>query len=138
MLSWLKNLLGMSRDDEPALREFEITVVRGVAVIRIPEAPTAEEAKRAADEVVARGLEKRRLWDFSGIPFPYSNQEVRALAEYGASIVRVPNRVAILVDDDIGYGSGRVFGAFREDGNLSQTRVFQDREEALSWLTEEI
>lgn len=136
ILRWVRRLFRGRSDDQRRGREFDISLDRGVAVVRIPDRPTTDEIKRAADRVVEQGLEKRRMYDFSGIAFPFTNEEVRTLAEYGASIVRIPNRVAILVGDDVGYGSARVFGAFREDGNLSQTRVFQDREAAMSWLTE--
>ncbi|MCZ7645838.1 MAG: hypothetical protein M5U26_11225 [Planctomycetota bacterium] len=47
-----------------------------------------------------------------------------------------PSRFAIVASQDLYYGLGRMYGAYREarQGSLKEVRVFRSRGEALAWL----
>ena len=67
-----------------------------------------------------------------------SNDLVRSLADLSASLdsPEHPSKFAIVASDDLHFGLGRMYNAFRDMARQStrQTRVFRTRAEAEEWL----
>ncbi|MEM1174274.1 MAG: hypothetical protein AAGA33_07070 [Pseudomonadota bacterium] len=116
---------------------FEISFDGDIAIVTALAAPDFEETMRLIDYLSQNNIYKRRLWDFSQIDFPYDLHEIREFAAYGRAQMRAKNRFAVLVNDDIGFGSMRAFSVYRQEKGVTDVLVSRDRDEAITWLSED-
>ena len=114
---------------------WKVTVEDGVTVVRILSRPSYADLQAALDEVVQNYNFEYRLWDFSGDQFNLSLDDIKAMAEYGKSMVDSEStRVAIVAPHDVDFGSFRLFEVYRKKDNRTAVRVFRTKPEALEWL----
>lgn len=72
------------------------------------------------------------LMDFRSVSrVDLTGDEIRALAV--ANVFSANSRRAFLVNNDVGYGIGRMFGTLREITGDHGARVFRDLDQALEW-----
>jgi len=134
-MDWFANLFSRKASaGEPA---FSIAIENGVTVVTPLREPTVDEVTAMAESLAEDGRYIRRLYDFSGLPFPYSVEEIRQFADKGIRIMPERNRMAIVVRDEVGYGTMRAFSVYRSKDGIAQTLVSRSRDEAMAWLSEE-
>lgn len=104
-----------------------------VLVITFRTPPTIEDVREVVDAVASSDAPRLRLWDLScGVQF--DNREIRQIANAALRQAQPPgSRVALVGPDDLSFGLGRVYAAYRES-EQTHVEVFRTREEALAWL----
>ena len=106
----------------------------GITRIRFSRRPTYEECRAAVDDLADNYPYERRLWDFSGINFDLTQEEIRSIAHYGKVRFSKPNRAAIVAPNDLAYGEMRAFEVYRRQEGHAVARVFRTESEAVQWL----
>ena len=111
---------------------YSIEQAGGITTIRLRRRLSLEEMLAVVDEVAARDISSRRLWDLTR-NLKFTGEEMRAIAARGRERWPGAARVAYLAADDLSFGLLRMFEVFREQDNY-ETRVFRDEAEARQWL----
>ena len=114
---------------------FAVTVHDGISHIRPVRVPTINDCIATALDLIEQGNHPLRLWDYSGMIFPFSIDDLKLLADASIDLNKTPVRVATLVHDDLGYGSMRVFAA-HFGSSKTPLSVFRDEAAAIRWLKE--
>jgi hypothetical protein len=113
------------------------TVTDGVYVVVCDGKVGLDDVRSTFGEIAGLagvGGSRRILIDDPASDFYPSTAELRELvALWTQMFSEPPTRIALLVDQDIHYGLGRMVSAFIEDKPL-RFSVFRDRGEALAWL----
>lgn len=118
-----------------ASSSFVVSIEDGVTRIKPTRRPGTQETIRFAVELIRDGGHPLRLWDYSDMPFPFSIDDLKQLADGAVKMNESPCRVATLVSDDLGFGSMRVFAAYFTSDNAPMM-VFRDEDAAIRWLKE--
>lgn len=116
-------------------KPYSFEVVDGISVVRFFKEPTLPEILGAMDEVVAKGVTRRRLWIFQ-FGANFTTSEIKKIAGHGIEMWPMPSRSAVVAPDDLTFGLARMHEVFREYEGLN-TRVFRGEQEAIVWLNEE-
>ena len=132
----LRRLLSFVRPDDK-FDAYDISSEGDIVIITASSAPDFDQTLRLIDYLSQNRLYKRRLWDFSKIDFPYDLHEIREFAAHGRAQMREKNRFAVLVSDDMGFGSMRAFSVYRQEKGVTDVLVSRDRDEAIAWLSED-
>ncbi len=132
----LRRLLSLVRPDD-TFDAYDVAFEGDIVIVTASSAPEFDETLRLIDYLSKNNLYKRRLWDFSRIDFPYDLHEIREFAAYGRAQMREKNRFAVLVSDDMGFGSMRAFSVYRQEKGVTDVLVSRDRDEAIAWLSED-
>ena len=119
----------------PSSPFFRVSLENGVTCIEATKPPGIEDILAIGAELAEAGDFPRRLWDYSSIEFPFSIDELRELGRSAKQINRQNARVAVVVADDLGYGSMRVMAVHFENDTTS-LGVFRDKQEAIQWLNQ--
>ncbi|MEM6511905.1 MAG: hypothetical protein AAF660_02745 [Pseudomonadota bacterium] len=135
-MSFLKRLFSFVRPDD-TFDAYTLSFEGDIVIVTATAQPGFDETLRLIDHLSRNKLYKRRLWDFSGIDFPFDLHEIREYAAYGRSQMRDKNRFAVLVGDDMGFGSMRAFSVYRQEKGITDVLVSRDRQEAIAWLSED-
>ena len=119
----------------PSSRYFRVSLEDGITCIEAVKAPKIDDILAIGAKLAEAGIYPRRLWDYSSIDFPFSIDELRDLGRAAKQINRQNARVAVVVADDLGYGSMRVMAVHFQNETTSLA-VFRDKQEAINWLNE--
>ena len=119
----------------PSSPFFRVSLEDGVACIQAMKPPEIKDIFAIGAELAEAGDYPKRLWDYSAINFPFSIDEVRDLGRSAKQMSRQNARIAVVVADDLGYGSMRVMAAHFENDSTS-LGVFRDKQKAIDWLNE--
>ncbi len=113
----------------------DIRVENDITIVRFEKMPDLEANEALLAELAANYPHKLRLWDMRNIVIEQSQRELRELARKSAAIFTSPSRVAFVADDDLSFGSLRIFEVFSEqESRQTETRVFRDYQKAIDWL----
>ncbi len=115
---------------------YTIDCQDGITVIRFLKKPSFRELKEIVDILVDHYDYRKRLWDMSQIPFDLSLAEIQQISDYGKQKFKQPNKLAMVVRDELVYGQMRQFSAYRNEHGKAIPGVFWDLKEAISWLKE--
>ena len=132
-MGFLSRLLPFLRSED----EFDSYVVRqqdGITIVKPTQPPGYDETTRMIEYIAKNKLYRLRLWDFSNIPFPFTLDEIRELAATGRASMPEKNRFAVVVTDEVGYGTMRAFSVYRQQTGLTEVFVSSSVEEAMAWL----
>ncbi len=132
-MGFLSRLLPFLKSED----EFESYVVRqqdGVTIVRPTQIPSFEETTRMIEYIGRKNIYHRRLWDFSNIPFPFTLDEMREMAATGRASMHEKNRFAVVVTDEIGFGTMRAFSVYRQQTGLAEVYVSNSFDDAMQWL----
>ncbi len=119
----------------PSSPFFRVSLQDGITCIRAIRAPKIEDILAIGAELAETGDHLKRLWDYSHIEFPFSIDELRELGRAAKLINRQNARIAVVVADDLGYGSMRVMAVHFENETTSLA-VFRNKHQAIRWLNE--
>ena len=119
----------------PSSPFFRVSLEDGITCIQATKPPGIEDILAIGAELAEAGDFPRRLWDYSSIEFPFSIDELRELGRSAKQINRQNARVAVVVADDLGYGSMRVMAVHFENDTTS-LGVFRNKQEAIQWLNQ--
>ncbi len=119
----------------PSSPFFSVSLEDGVTCIEATRPPGIEDILAIGAKLAEAGDFPRRLWDYSSIEFPFSIDELRDLGRAAKQMNRKNARIAVVVADDLGYGSMRVMAVHFENETTSLA-VFRDKHEAIRWLNE--
>ena len=112
---------------------YKIEMEDGITRITCYENPSLEDAKTLVDILSKKDEYTKRLWDFTNIKFDFSLADIKSISVYGKSRFNKPNKLAILVVDDLAFGEMRQFEVYREEAK-SKAKVFRKESAALEWL----
>ena len=112
--------------------DYDIETELGITTIRLPGGLEVDQLLAIIDEVAARDLTSKRLWDVTG-GFDFAASEIDQIARRGRKHWTGPARVAFLASDALAFGLLRMFEAYRDQEGY-ETRVFRDETEARRWL----
>ncbi len=122
-----------SKASLPSSPFFRVSLGEGVTCIKAIKPPAIDDILAIGAMLAEAGDYPRRLWDYSSIEFPFSIDELRELGRAARQINRQNARIAVVVADDLGYGSMRVMAVHFENDTTS-LGVFRDKQEAIHWL----
>ena len=135
MASFWKKLFPWTKDDDAASEgAWRVELENGLTIITAVDKPTPEESIALITHLSAAGLYHRRIYDLSQIEFPFTMRQLRKLAIAGREIITGENRIAIVVKDDVGYGSVRAFLTQRESETTVAMNVFRSLDDAKDWM----
>ena len=117
----------------PSSPFFHVSREEGVTCLKATKAPALDDILAIGAKLAEAGDFPKRLWDYSSIEFPFSIDELRELGRAARQINRQNARIAVVVADDLGYGSMRVMAVHFENDTTS-LGVFRDKQEAIHWL----
>ena len=135
-MGFLRRLLSLVRPDDK-FDSYDISNEGEIVIVTATSPPAFEETLRLIDYLGDNKIYERRLWDFSQVEFPYDLHEIREFAAHGRAKMREKNRFAVLVSDDMGFGSMRAFSVYRQEKGVTDVLVSRDRAEAIAWLSED-
>jgi hypothetical protein len=92
-----------------------------------------EDAIRLATEVALFTDTEKELWVINELKLHFSSAEIQSLAKVLKSNPYRPKKVAIVTDNDLLFGLGRIFSTYRED-EVTTVQIFRREAEALDWL----
>ncbi len=129
---WIRKLVARSKDSDTGV--YVLSEEDSITVVTPVRDPSVDETLQIVRYIFENEIYERRLFDFGNIEARFSIEELRQVAALGASLAEKPNRLAVVVHDDVGFGSTRAFGVYRDSDGFTETRVFRDRDEAKNWL----
>lgn len=129
---WIRKLL--ARSNVTHRSAYALSSENGITVVKPIRTPSVDETLQLIRHIFENESYERRMYDFGGLPFPFSMEDLREFAALGSQLAQKPNRLAVVVRDDVGFGSTRAFGVYRDGDDLTETRVFHNRDEATRWL----
>jgi hypothetical protein len=100
----------------------------------LKHSPTLETIRQLVDYQIKTDRYRYRLFDFNGFtPAEMRASEVRRLADYDRAYPE-ESYSAIIADDALLFGIERMFETYRDRSGYSRVRVFNDKENGLTWL----
>ena len=113
---------------------YIIEQIGRITAIRFTSPAFAQDLIDATDEVARFENNSLRLWDFTkGISL--SSSDMIRIADLLKNIGFPSSKIAVLVNDKLGYGLARMLDVHREQDN-QQYSVFETEQEAFKWLME--
>jgi len=100
--------------------------------------PDLQDNKAVLDELAENYPQQLRLWDMRDIVIDQGQLELRDIARHAAETFTKHSRAAFVADDDLTFGTLRMFEVYSEQqtGDL-HSRVFRNIEDAIGWLRAE-
>jgi hypothetical protein len=92
-----------------------------------------EDIIKVSTEVALFPDTEKELWIINELKFEFSSAEIQSLAEMLKSNPYKPQKVAIVTDNDLLFGLGRVFSSYRED-DVTTVQICRREADALDWL----
>jgi len=109
-----------------------------ITIIRFSRQPVIEENKAVLDELAHNYPQQLRLWDMRDIVIDQGQIELRDIARHAAETFTNDSRAAFVADDDLTFGTLRMFEVYSEQqSGQPRSRVFRSIEEAKDWLLAE-
>ena len=117
-------------------KNYRITKIGEITVIRMAEMPSREELVSALLEVKFLDASGLRMWILEkGVNL--SADDLKAVATVAAENLKRPGRMAVVAPTDLSYGLSRMFEVFREQEDV-RTHSARTEEEAVRWLNSEL
>jgi hypothetical protein len=98
------------------------------------------KGKASLDDIIKVSTEialfadtSKELWVINELELDFSSAEIQSLAEMLKSNPYKPAKVAIVIDNDLLFGLGRIFSSYREDDDTT-VQIYRREAEALDWL----
>ena len=92
-----------------------------------------EDIIKVSTEIALFPDTEKELWIINELKFNFSSAEIQSLAEMLKSNPYKPEKVAIVTNNDLLFGLGRIFSTYRED-EVTTVQVCRREAEALDWL----
>lgn len=92
-----------------------------------------DDAIKVATEIALFPDTQKELWIINELKLDFSSAEIQSLAEMLKSNPYKPEKVALVTDNDLLFGLGRIFSTYRED-EVTTVQIFRREAEALDWL----
>ena len=115
-------------------KSYTIKYVSDITKVEFFKTPSYSEIKFVIDEIADNFPYKKRLWNFTDTKFSFSDNNLKAIADYGKSKFPNPNKIAIVAPDNIAYDEMKAFQAYRSQEKHSEARIFKTEHEAIEWL----
>lgn len=115
-------------------KSYTIEHINGITKVQFSKTPSYSEIKIAIDDIAEKFPYDKRLWDFTNTIFSFSENNLKAIAEYGKSKYIKPNKLAIVAPNDMAYDEMKIFQEYRSQDKQSEARIFKSEKEALEWL----
>lgn len=115
--------------------KYTIDILSNITYIHFILDPSYKDIQDVLDKLVEDQIYEKRLYDLIDVKFDLTTNELKSMAEYGKRIFSKPNKAAMVTNQDLAFGEGRQFSAYREDDNCKFS-VFRNKEEAIDWLNQ--
>ena len=117
--------------------EFDIVEKQGILHICITGEPTPEDLVNILQKIQKNSqyTHRLRLWDFQNSTFHLAKEDLEKVAAQAATADGVPGKVALLVEEDLSFGVGRMYEAYRSSA-ATEVEVFREESDAIAWLLE--
>jgi|GEM_PF-1771136 len=99
----------------------------------IEGAGSAKDLSKVVSKIAVFPDSEKELWIATDVKLDLSSAELIALADLAKDMPSRPKQVAIVANDDLTYGLGRIYAGHRETPD-SLLNVFRDEKSALEWL----
>lgn len=110
---------------------MQLETRNGILHIEFESSPTLDELKEAISALRGK-KDPLRLWHFKG-GLKVSTEEIRQLSDFVSIQDSVPRRIAIVIPDDVGFGSARMYTGYWQDED-APIAVFRTLPEATRFL----
>ena len=129
-------LIAIPNIEEALMSEkYTIFIESTITYVKFNTKPTYEDVVEVLDILVKKDIYEKRLFDCRDIKFDLSSDKLQSIAEYGRSVFANTNKGAMVTNQDISFGEGRQFSAYREDENC-KFNVYRTMEDAIDWLNQ--
>jgi hypothetical protein len=115
-------------------KSYTIEYVSDVTKVLFIKTPSYSEIKFVIDDIADNFPYEKRLWNLINTQFNFSENNLKAIAEYGKTKFTAPNKLAVVAPNDMAYEEMKIFQDYRSEGEHSQARIFRSEPEALDWL----